>query len=76
MKNNIAIACSPVSGRIYAGVPMKPGLFGKNKQDVTDICIYAVTEYVKNTGSLLVAINGEKFVLSVSPREKKEKNEN
>lgn len=47
MKNiNIVVAISELSGRIYAGVPLRSGVLGTKKTDVTESCIFAVTQFL------------------------------
>jgi hypothetical protein len=40
----IRIGCSPITGVIYAGSVSKTGLWGKNKNDVTDEAISSVAQ--------------------------------
>lgn len=37
----IQVHSSPLTGRIYAGKPLKSGMWGKDKYDVTDMAIAA-----------------------------------
>jgi hypothetical protein len=58
---NIVVAISELSGRIYAGVPLRSGVWGAKKTDVTDMCIFAVTQLLNEEGPMVVTLDGKNF---------------
>lgn len=44
--SEFTVACSPLSGTIYAGKPVKDGMWGKVKHDVTDAATSAVAMHL------------------------------
>jgi hypothetical protein len=71
MNKKIHIACSPLTGTIFAGNILKDGTFAANKKDVTIGALVAVAEHVlkfgkpveitKEDGSLEFKIIVERF---------------
>jgi hypothetical protein len=49
----IRIGCSPITGTIYAGSVSKNGLWGKNKVDVTNEALNAVSQSLLQTDEVL-----------------------
>lgn len=55
MSNDIKVAVSPLSNKIYAGKTIKNGtMLGKGKQDVTIDCLIAVAEHALSFGEPIV----------------------
>ncbi len=50
MSKKLHVAASPLTGTIFAGKPLKSGLWGKDKQDVTLEALVAVAEHVLHFG--------------------------
>lgn len=46
MSDKIRVHASPLTGTIFAGVPLKNGVWGKNKTDVTMDALCAVIEHI------------------------------
>lgn len=44
--SSIKIACSPITGRIFAGTLNKNGSWSKNKVDVTSQAVFALVEHI------------------------------
>jgi hypothetical protein len=64
--SKIRIGCSPITGTIYAGSVSKNGLWGKNKVDVTDEALNAVSQSLLQTDEVLrFQYEGEWYELSV-----------
>lgn len=42
----LEVHASPLTGTIFAGVPLKGGIWGKNKHDVTMDALFAVASHV------------------------------
>ena len=62
----IRIGCSPITGTIYAGSVSKNGLWGKNKVDVTNEALNAVSQSLLQTDEVLrFKYEGEWYELSV-----------
>ena len=61
------VACSPLTGAIYAGTLDATGSFWLNKRDLTGAAVGAVCEHVMlNKGELEVKLNGKpKFKIMV-----------
>ena len=43
--SEITVACSTFSGKIYAGKPLKNGMWSSKKVDVTDSAVSAVAQH-------------------------------
>lgn len=63
--NRLVIANSPLSGRIYAGIPLKDGVWGARKKDITNDCIFAVVEFLRQEGPQEVVLNDRVFHLKI-----------
>ena len=46
MAEKFTVACSPLSGTIFAGRPIKHGMWGKIKHDVTEAAVAAVAQHL------------------------------
>jgi orotidine-5'-phosphate decarboxylase len=56
MKKKIHIAASQLTGTIFAGTILKPGIWAEGKQDVTSEAINAVADHlIKNGGTVVLA---------------------
>lgn len=58
MKKELRVHTSPLTGTIFAGVPLKSGVWGANKTDVTNDAICAVVDHVLKFGKPVI-INNE-----------------
>ena len=63
MSNELKVAISPLTGKIYAGSVIKGGLWGKNKTDVTMGAICAVAEHGLKFGEPIVVSDGDGNVI-------------
>lgn len=54
MSKKIHVAASPLTGVIYAGVPLKDGVWGEKKDDVTIEALVAVAQHTLNFGKPVV----------------------
>lgn len=54
MTKKLHVAASPLSGTIFAGVPVRNGLWGAHKQDVTIEALIAVAEHAILYGKPIV----------------------
>lgn len=62
----IQVHASPLTGKIYAGKPLKSGMWGKTKYDVTDMATSAVADSLLITQEKLVfEQDGKTYELSV-----------
>lgn len=62
----LVIACSPLTSTIFGGFPTKPGVWGKDKYDVTDQCVYATAQNLLETKTILRFTYQEKeYILQV-----------
>lgn len=52
----IHVACSPLTGTIFAGTPLKKGVWvwGKNKTDVTVEALVAVAQHAEKFGEPVI----------------------
>jgi hypothetical protein len=50
MKKQIHVACSPLTGTIFAGHVLKSGTWSANKQDVTLEALVAVAKHAEKFG--------------------------
>lgn len=51
MSKKIHVAASPLTGVIYAGVPMRDGVWGDRKDDVTIEALVAVAQHALHFGA-------------------------
>jgi len=66
MSKKIHVACSPLTGTIYAGKPLKDGMWGNSKDDVTDSAVSAVAMHlVIKKESLVFDYQGRQYVLKI-----------
>jgi hypothetical protein len=65
-KKKIHVACSPLTGTIYAGKPLKDGLWGNSKDDVTDSAVRSVAVHLLvKKESLVFEFQGKKYILKI-----------
>ena len=55
--NNLKVACSPLTGTIFAGVSSKPGQFTGKKVDVTNDCLGSSADSILITGKTVTIKN-------------------
>ena len=61
------IGCSPITNKIFAGKILKNGLWGQNKQDVTDTAPLAVAQHLLQVNqSITFKYKGEGYQLTVT----------
>lgn len=57
MKKEIRVHASPLTGTIFAGVPLKNGRWGNKKTDVTMDALCAVVDHVIKFGKPVIISN-------------------
>jgi hypothetical protein len=64
--SKLTVACSPLTGTIFAGKPLKSGTWGAIKHDVTDDAVRAVaTHFLIRKEKMTFGYMGKRYTIQV-----------